>query len=196
MRAVMTILLLAAATASGVRSAHAQSPVVATAELVAAAPTGNGVRNLSFGTVTPLPGQNVQVNIPAAVNQINAMQYSGEFNFSIATLSGLDLRVTMPTQLRAGTLPPLTMNSNGNQYGGYCVTWIFTPCNLTNFNPASATPVRVCRTTRANGTCNPSNNWFWGTELSVYIGGMLTVPPTAAAGVYTGTVTLTIVQVY
>jgi hypothetical protein len=83
---------------------------------------------------------------------------------------------------------------SGTQYGGYCVSRTAI-CTLTSFNPAAGSNIRVCRTVFF-GSCNPITPYPGGSVMRVYIGGVLSVPPTARAGVYTGTVTLTIVQVH
>ena len=158
-------------------------------------PTGAGVRNLAFGAVTPLIGQTVDVDVIAAAPPQSGSVYAGEFRYDVTGASGLDFSLSMPATLTSGSLPPLTLTSSGAQYGGWCVTSGGSSCVLTGFDPAGAT-VRVCQQTRPNLTCHPNRFFPPATELGVYVGGRLSVPSTARAGVYTGTVTLTIVQVY
>ncbi|HSK20778.1 MAG TPA: DUF4402 domain-containing protein [Longimicrobiales bacterium] len=158
-------------------------------------PTGAGVRNLTFGAITPLVGQTVDVDVVAAAAPQSGSIQAGEFRYDVAGVAGLDFSLTMPATLTSGSLPPLTLTSTGAQYGGWCVTSGGSGCVLTGFDPAGAS-VRVCQQTRPNLTCHPNRFFPPATELGVYVGGRLSVPSTARAGVYTGTVTLTIVQVY
>ncbi|HUF51746.1 MAG TPA: DUF4402 domain-containing protein [Longimicrobiales bacterium] len=189
-RFALAILLLPAASA-----VQAQQQVAVSAELVIAAPTGNGTRNLSFGAVAPVAGQTVLVDVPAARTPISGTRYAGEFSFNVSGSRGLDFSVAVPVELTFGSNPTLGMNSNSTQYGGHCWTVNGSACALTSFNP-SAGPVRVCHTMLGNGSCHNNRFFSTGSELYVYIGSMLTVPPTAMPGTYTGTITLTIVQVY
>ena len=158
-------------------------------------PTGAGVRNLAFGAVTPLVGQSVDIDVVAAASPQSGSVHAGEFRYDVSGASGLDFSLTMPATLTSGALPALTLTSAGVQYGGWCVTSGVSSCLLKGFDPAGAS-VRVCQQTRPNLTCHPNRVFPANTELGVYVGGRLTVPSTARAGVYTGTVTLTIVQVY
>jgi hypothetical protein len=169
--------------------------MVATAEVVIAPPVGNGTRNLSFGIITPTPGVSQVIDLPAVRNPITGTLYAGEFRFNVTGARGLDFRVAMPTQLTSGALTPLALGANGSQYGGWCVTANGSACALANFNP-TAVFTRVCETYQANGTCRNNRFFSTGSELFVYIGGMLTVPSAAGAGIYTGTITISIVQVY
>lgn len=192
MRSGMT-LLAAALLATG-SSAAAQQLAVGAAVPVAS-PTGGGTRNLTFGTVTPLTGASAQVDVPAAVAPLGPSVQSGEFRFDVTSANGVDFQVTVPAALTSGALPSLPVSFNGPQYGAYCVTE-GGACALTGFDPTGPGLVRVCEQTRPNGTCHPARVFDPGTELAVYIGGRLTVPPSARAGIYTGVITFTIVQVY
>ncbi|MGH7463592.1 MAG: hypothetical protein ACREK1_00365 [Longimicrobiales bacterium] len=160
-----------------------------------AAPVGSGVRNLTFGAIIPVMGQVLDVDVVAAAAPLNGTVQSGEFRFDVTGSSGLEFLMTMPAALTSGILPPLAVSWSGGQYGGYCVTSGGTSCVLTNFDP-SASLVRVCQQTRPNGTCHPGRVFPPASELGIFIGGRLSVPPTARAAVYSGTITLTIVQVY
>src|SRR5690606_23040728 len=108
-------------------------------------PTGGGVRNLTFGVVTPAGGSTQIVDVPAAVAPQTALVQSGEFRFNVAGARGIDFTVTVPTELTSAGAPPLLISFNGNQYGGYCVTTAAS-CTLTNFNPSLGQVLRVCRT--------------------------------------------------
>lgn len=157
-------------------------------------PTGSGIRNLTYGVLTPITGTTQSIDVPAAVAPVSGTVQSGEFRYSVAGLRGVVFNVTTPTQLTAAGATPLTVTSNGAQYGAYCVS-ATAACALTNFNPAAAGNITVCRTTFF-GFCIPFQAYPAGTAMRVFVGGRLSVPPTARAGIYTGTVTLTIVQVY
>ncbi|MEX1181791.1 MAG: hypothetical protein WEF86_01050 [Gemmatimonadota bacterium] len=164
-----------------------------TAMVPVASPAGAGTRNLLFGVLTPVAGTTQMVDIVASPLPVSGTVQSGEFRYNVGGVRGLDFTVTMPSQLTAPGADPLTVTSNGNQYGGYCVS-AAAMCALTGFNPASGQNVRVCRVTFFIW-CSPFSAFPGGTILRVYVGGLLLVPPDARGGVYTGTATLTIVQV-
>lgn len=187
-------MLLAAALLITASPLAAQQVNVA-ASVPVRSPTGAGVRNLAFGAVTPLIGQTVDVDVVAAAPPQSGSVHAGEFRYDVTGASGLDFSLSMPATLTSGSLPPLALTSSGAQYGGWCVMSGGSSCVLTGFDPAGTT-VRVCQQTRPNLTCHPNRFFPANTELGVYVGGRLSVPSTARAGVYTGTVTLTIVQVY
>lgn len=186
-RLALALIITAGPTAAQQMDIAASVPVTS--------PTGVGMRNLVFGAVTPMVGQVVDVDVVAAVAPVDATIQSGEFRYDVSGARGLDFIVTMPAALTNGISPPLAVASNGTQYGGYCVTPGAGSCTLTNFNPAGAA-IRVCQQTLGSGNCHPARTFPAATELGVYVGGRLSVPATARAGIYTGTITLTIVQVY
>jgi hypothetical protein len=157
-------------------------------------PTGAGVRTLTFGMLTPLTGTTQTVNVVAAVAPVSGTVQSGEFRYNVAGLRGVTFTVSVPAELTASGASPLTVSFNGAQFGGYCVTSAAS-CTLTSFNPAAGANIRVCRVTLPSW-CNPFTPYAGGNQLRVYVGGLLSVPPTARAGVYSGTVTLSIVQVH
>jgi hypothetical protein len=157
-------------------------------------PTGAGMRNLTYGVLTPIAGTTQTIEVPAAVAPVNGTVQAGEFSYDVGGLRGVVYNVTTPTQLTAPGATPLAVTSNGAQYGAWCITTT-AACTLTSFNPAAGGNVTVCRTTLF-GFCFPWQAWGGGTQMRVYVGGRLTVPPSARAGIYTGTITLTIVQVY
>lgn len=176
-------------------SAPLPAQVMVAAVVPVASPTGAGTRNLTFGVLTPISGTTQNVDVVAAVAPVSATVQSGEFRYDVAGTRGLDFNVSMPAQLTMSGATPLVVSSSGAQYGGYCVT-AAASCTLTAFNPASGQNVRVCRSMFLIW-CNPfAGGYPGGSILRVYVGGRLTLPPTARAGVYTGTVTLTIVQVF
>ena len=164
-----------------------------TANVPERSPTGARTRNLRYGMLTPIAGTTQTVDVPAGVAPVSGTVQAGEFRYDVGGLRGVVYNVTTPTQLTAPDAAPLGVTSNGAQYGGYCITTT-AACSLTGFNP-SAGDVTVCRT-MIFGACFPWQAWPGGTQMRVYVGGRLTVPPTARAGTYTGTITLTIVQVY
>lgn len=157
-------------------------------------PTGAGVRNLTFGVLTPISGTTQNVSVVAAVAPVSGTVQSGEFRYDVAGLRGVTFTLGVPAQLTAFGAAPLTVDFNGAQYGAYCASETAT-CTLTSFSPAAGSNIQVCRSTILVW-CSPFTPYPGGSVLRVYIGGMLSVPPTARAGVYTGTVTLTIVQVH
>lgn len=165
-----------------------------TATVPVRSPTGAGVRNLTFGVLTPISGTTQNVNVVAAVNPVSATVQSGEFRYDVAGLRGVTFNVGVPAQLTATGAAPLNVSFSGTQYGGYCVSATAT-CTLTAFDPAAGTNIRVCQSTFLM-FCNPFTPYPGGSVMRVYVGGLLSVPPSARAGVYMGTVTLTIVQVH
>lgn len=184
---VLPLLVMAVAAGPAV----AQS-VDINAEVPVRSPTGAGTRNLTFGEIVPLVAADQIVNVVAAAG--GGSVQSGEFRYNVGGVRGVVFNVAVPTELTMAGAPALAMTSNGTQYGAYCMATGPT-CTLTNFNPATAGNITICRTTFF-GFCVPWQAYAAGTTMRVYVGGRLTVPPTARAGVYTGTVTLTIVQVY
>ncbi|HEX6307579.1 MAG TPA: hypothetical protein VFZ69_05285 [Longimicrobiales bacterium] len=185
----LAVALLFASTAT------AAQQVGVTADVPLASPVGAGTRNLSFGVVTPIAGQIVDVDVPAAAAAVSGNIFAGEFRYDVTAARGLDFIMATPAFLIGPGLPPLTVTFDGMQYGGYCIVAL-TGCTLTNFNPAAPGSIRVCARTLGSGVCHANRMFAPGTELAVYIGGRLSVPSTARAGLYSGTITLTIVQVY
>lgn len=165
-----------------------------TAAVPVRSPTGTGVRNLTFGSITPLPGQTVDFDVVAATAPVSATVQAGEFRYAIQGSAGLQFIMTLPATLTSGALPPLTFAANGPEYGAYCAQ-TGGSCTLTNFNPAAGA-VTACRSMNPGGNCRQNQTFPAGSELGVYIGGRISVPATARAAVYTGTITLTIVNVY
>jgi hypothetical protein len=187
-------LLCSAFTAS---VTHAQAAVAANAMVAVAAPTGNGIRNLTFGDITITPGATQNVSVPAAVNAQSATVASGEFLFDVSSTRGVDFQLSLPTTLNSGgTAAPLAISFNGAQYVAHCVTSGGSACTLTTFNPAATPVITVCSAYKGNGDCKNNSVFGGGSELRLYLGGMITVPPTQAAATYTATVTLLITQVY
>jgi hypothetical protein len=178
---------------AGLAPLCAQS-VTATAEVPVAAPSGGGARNLAFGEVVPQPGQTVVVSVPAAVAPITGTMHSGEFRLNLESVRGVTISVQPPPSL-ANATASLAIDYNDLLYGAYCVD-TGAGCALTSFNPATTDQLRICRQSGASGNCHPNQTFPLNSILSVFIGGGLAVPPTQRAGLYTGTVTLTIVQVH
>src|SRR5690606_8579637 len=125
-------------------SAFAQQVDVA-ASVPVRSPTGSGVRNLTFGEVTPLAGTTQTIDVPAAAAPQSATIQSGEFRYDLTATRGISFNVTMPTQLTAPGADPLVMTANGSQYGAYCVSNT-AACSLTSFNPSAGQTITVCRT--------------------------------------------------
>lgn len=187
--AAIALLLLSFAGA-----AQAQQRVNATAMVAVASPTGAGTRNLAFGVVTPGAAP-VNVAVPAAAAPQSATVHSGEYRLNVGSSRGLSFNITTPTQLVSGA-SSMPVSFNGMQYGAWCVTANGSACTPTAFNPATAANVNACKQTLGNGNCHPNRVFTSAEQLSVFIGGMLTVPAGARAGTYTATVTLNITQVY
>jgi hypothetical protein len=178
----------------GVNAMAQQVSIAASVPL--ASPIGAGVRNLAFGAATPIPGQTLEIDVPAAQPPISGTVHAGEFRFNVASVRGLDFALTVPSTLGAPGLTPLPVTFGGLQYGGYCVTAGGSACTLTGFDPAAASNVRVCFQIVGSGSCHPNRVFPPGSELAIYVGGRLSVPAAALPGVYSATVTLTIVQVH
>jgi hypothetical protein len=189
----MSLVLTGAVSLAGALPAAAQ-PVTIAADVPVSSPTGAGTRNLSFGVVQPQAGGSVLVSVPAAVAPVSATVHSGQFRFNVQNSRGVTFTLQTPPELVSGSFT-MPVNYNDTQFGGHCVD-TGSGCTLTNFNPAASPQVRVCRQTLGNGNCHPVNTWAANSMLSVYVGGALSVPPGQRAGTYTGTVTLTIIQVH
>lgn len=188
-RLLLSLVLLAVPAAASAQELQALAAVPV------ASPTGGGVRNLSFGSVTPVTGQTTVVSVPAQSAPPSGTVYSGEFRFSVAGNAGLQFSLSLPTQLTS-TIGGLTLpvSFNGNTYGARCIQGTAGTCTTTNFNPTTG-PFRVCRVDFLGLFCWPTV-WPAGSQLRVFLGGQLSVPANQVAAVYTGTVTLTILQVY
>ncbi|HSJ25815.1 MAG TPA: DUF4402 domain-containing protein [Longimicrobiales bacterium] len=171
-----------------------QATVTAVAELPLASPTGAGSRNLSFGTIVPTSAGPVAVTVPAAVAPSSASVHSGEFRLDVGTLRGVSVTVDTPNELMSAAAS-MPVDYNGAEFGAWCVD-ADAGCTLTAFNPATTDELRVCWRTVGSGSCHPIQNFPPGSVLSIYIGGALHVAPVQRAGTYTGTITLSIVQVY
>lgn len=187
---VLALLLLSAATQA------AAQDVSITANVPLAAPSGVAFRDLAFGAVTPIAGQTVNVDVPAAVLPMTGSVHAGEFRYDVTSTRGLDFTVTVPSSLSGPAATTLPVAFAGTQYGGFCVTSGGSGCALIPFDPGDPSAVRVCFRTLGSGICHPNQRFPAQSDLSVYIGGRLSVPSTALAGSYNAMVTVTIVQVY
>jgi spore coat protein U-like protein len=195
MRRRTRILALIAALASlaGTAGAASAQQMTVSATIPLPAPTGGGVRNLSFGTIG-LTGTVQNVSVPPAIAPQSATVYSGEFEGTVGQMSGIHIQLSMPTQLSAGPgIPPLVFSAAGN-YAGFCTIDGGTGCTaLTLFDPVLNPTQWICKNQLGNGNCQKSRSFGAGAVYRVYVGGQLTVPPTAAAATYNGIVTLTVV---
>ena len=156
-------------------------------------PSGAGTRNLSFGTMTPVAGTTQVVDVLAAA-PVMADVPPGEFRYDVAGLRGVTFNVSVPAALSATGAVPLPVSFNGLQYGGYCVS-TNAGCSLTPFDPGAGADIRACHVTLVV-TCSPMAPYPAGSVMRIYIGGRLSIPPSARAGEYAGVVTVTIVQVH
>ncbi len=191
----LLLTCLALATFAGGASAQA---VWVSATLPVPPPTGNGLRNLDFGTISIASGLVTTVDVPAAVNPQAGGAVSGEFGLSPAGSAGYQFQVTMPTQLdQGGGVPPLAFTANGPLYGATCFVDGTDNCGTTwqTFNPVTQPTQLLCRKISGNH-CQATKVFGPGAQAFIYIGGQLVVPPTAAAGLYSATITMTILQVY
>jgi hypothetical protein len=177
-------------------STAAAQQLTATAELPVAAPTGMGTRDLAFGAITLQPGQTTMLSVPAAVAPMSGSAHSGAYRFNVGNTRGVTFSVAPPTELTAPDAAPLALSYNSDLYGAFCVSAGTACTTLTNFNPATTPQQTVCMQMLGNGSCHQNRFFATGTELAVYIGGLVAVPAAQRAGVYTGVVTLTILQVH
>ena len=191
-RAVVPALVL---VLGGLRPLSAQAIVRATTFVPVASPTGIGVRNLSFGNITPTAGGTQTVNVPAAVAPQSTTQ-AGQFDITVEGAAGVGFELTMPTVLTS-TIGGLTLpvSFNGNQFGAHCVVNASTPCTLTAFDPGAGGTITVCARL-VGSTCHRPTVWMSNTRIHVYLGGSVDVAPSSAAATYVGVITLSIVQVY
>jgi hypothetical protein len=188
-------LLLPIALILSAAATHAQN-VTVTATVPLASPAGTGTRDLRFGDVVPTAGLTQNIDVVAAPAPASGTLQSGEFTFDVSTARGVAFRITVPTQLTQPDAAPIPLSANGTQYGSFCVVAGAAACTLTNFNPAAASDVLACAQLLGSGNCHPNRVYATGSAMRVYVGGNLAVTQDARPGVYTGTVTMTIVQVY
>jgi hypothetical protein len=189
-------VLVAAAAALPAAEAAAQVGIGTEAVVPTASPTGAGVRNLSFGTIVPAAGAAVTVDVPAAVEPAGGAVHAGEYRFDVTAAAGVDFTLSLPAQLTAADVQPLPISFAGARYGAYCVRAGGGACTLSSFDPGTGAMVRVCRQTLGNGSCRSNSIYPAGSELAIYIGGLLTIPAGQPPATYAGVVTLTIVAVH
>ena len=175
--------------------ARAQQQIRVQATVLVTSPAGGGVRDLAFGSVTPLTGQSVVHEVPAAVAPQSGTVHAGEFGFEVAGHRGLDFTLTLPPVLTDALGRTLPIAFADARFGARCVQSATVTCAPVAFNPVAG-PFRACFQVVGNGNCHPNRVWPPGTLLRVFVGGAVTVTPAQPAGAYGGTVTLTIVQVY
>ncbi len=195
---VAPFLLTCLVLATSARETSAQLSLAVSATLPIPAPTGSGVRNLDFGTISIVSGSTQTVDVPAAVNPQASGAVSGEFALSPVGAAGYQFQVGMPTQLTmGGAVPPLTFSANGPLYAATCWVDGTNTCatTWTTFNPVTQPTQLLCRRISGNH-CQKGVVFGPGSAAYIYVGGNLSVPPTAAAGIYSATITMTILQVY
>ncbi len=155
--------------------AHAQTATgnVAASATVQSALSVAATNPLNFGTAISPAGGNVTIALGAAPTgtgqTLGSLQISHNSDFSVAA--------TVPTTLVSGT------NSLGVSFlCGYSLT---------------ATGALTSETAGAACTALPNRDITLGTQTTTYlqVGGTLTVPTTAVAGTYTGTVGFTLTAV-
>ena len=192
-RAVVPALVL---VLGAMRPLSAQAIVHASTFVPVASPTGIGVRNLSFGNITPTAGVTQTITVPAAVAPQSVTTQSGQFDITAEGAAGVGFQLSIPPVLTS-TIGGLTLpfSATGNQFGAHCVTNATTPCTLTAFDPSAGGSINVCARVVGN-TCHRPTVFVPNTRIRVYLGGSLAVPPATAAATYVGVITLNIVQVY
>jgi len=192
----LCLLSLLLPVALAIRAPELQAQQVAVSAAVPlASPTTVGARDLTFGTIMPDPNAARTVAVLAAVDRASASVQSGEYRLDVAALHGVTFALSTPTELTSATAPPLPVNFSGGGYGGWCVTRGRSGCGLNGFDPAGGDQ-RVCANELGGGVCDLGTSWPAASTLRVFVGGELTIPPTALAGTYTATITLTVTQVY
>ncbi|HEX8394385.1 MAG TPA: DUF4402 domain-containing protein [Longimicrobium sp.] len=142
-----------------------------------------GVRPLQFGTVIPGAG---------AVTVLPNTPRSGEWRLSgIRNRKSIDISFTLPTVLTNAQGRTMPISFNGN-YAATCeIDTVTNGCEAGTYmawNPVT-TPSMRDFPERAK----PGRPKFTTTDYKVFIGGQVTPPANAAAGKYTGTVTITVV---
>jgi hypothetical protein len=173
------LLALAAFVALPLLAAPAQGQTAAvntSLEVLMPPATGGGVRNLAFGSINPGGTSDTGPGSEANVN-------TAKWSFSgLAKNQAITLTITLPGSLTRGpSTLPITWPPN---YGSWCSYIEGDACaGSTAFTPSAGT-FNVTATT-AGGAGN--NNRV----LDVWIGGRLSVPAGAVAGLYTATMTLT-----
>jgi hypothetical protein len=177
MRGVLVILASLLALPLLGSPLHAQSPV-GTSLMVNLPPvSGGGARNLAFGSLAP--GSTADTGPGSEANASTAKwQFTG-----LQKNAGYEMTFTLPATLTKGA-SVLTITWPAN-YGRWCSYRAADTCaGGTAFTPSAGSFV-VNATTAAG----PGNN---DRVLDVWIGGQLAVPGDARAGLYAGTLSMTI----
>lgn len=172
-----------------------------TAVVPAPVPTGTGLRNLRFGSITPSPGAAQTIDVVAQIaNGPGPDKDSGEFGSAVAGAAGILVRIAPPAQLVNTANSSLTMavDYSGTTHGAYCWQDGTTLCSstLTSFDPVGTPDVYICRTYLASGKCKKTVVFGPGTMAYLFVGGTLTVGAGQPAGSYTGTMTMTVLATY
>lgn len=183
-RSALGALLLGLATLVAAGDAYAQASIGGSIVVLLPPTTGAGIRPLDFGNV-PL-GATVARTITSDVDSTAAG--IGHFNFT--GLNGnRDVQLTFDfpaslTHLASGNSMPITF---AGSFGLHCFNRQSGAhvCTLFNPSPGGADPSVLVITPPP-----PPRNGI----LRVYLGGSVTAPASLAAGVYQGTITLTMVR--
>lgn len=174
------LLLLAALMAAPVlgTAVHAQTPASLSSSLTVNLPpvSGGGVRNLSFGSINPGgtadTGPGLESNAGTAKWSFSGLQRNATYNVVFS----------LPFSLTRGS-STLTITYPAG-YGAWCSYIAGNACaGVTTFTPDNTTTFAM--TTPAG----PGNN---NRVLDIWVGGQISVPATAQAGLYSATASLTI----
>ena len=183
-RSLLCALALGAATLVGAADARAQASIGAGVTVLTSPVAGGGVRSIAFGTV-PVGSTTTRListiadSTAAGIGHINFTGVNGnrpvQFTFDFPAVL---------THTTASTTMPISFNGN---HGLHCFNRNsgLHACTLFNPSPGGADPSVIVLTPPAA----PRNG-----ILRVYLGGNVTPPVTAAAGLYQGTITLTMVR--
>jgi hypothetical protein len=183
-RAAFAVLLIGLAFLMGPADARAQASISASAQVLLPATTGAGVRAISMGNV--MPGTTTSRTIAAFAD--STATGVGFFNFTgINGNRDVQLTFDFPSVLThsgSGNTMPISFNGS---YGLYCFDRNsgLHACSLFNPSPGGADPSVVVITPAAA----PRNG-----IMRVYLGASVSPIAAISAGVYQGTVTVTMVR--
>lgn len=169
-RAVLTLLAGLAAAAPRFAVAQASAPILASADVNNTALTIANQQGVLFGTVI--------AGTPTTINPQTSAS-AGFFVIQGAKRAEVSITFTLPTELRAGTGPNTMPLSFGATAG--CSRDRNQQALCAFFDPATGVVDRIRNQ-------NPPNNHY-----HVWLGGTVTPAAAQVGGVYTATVTMTVV---
>lgn len=187
-RILLLVLALAALCAAAPGRADAQTRASAGsvqqyANVIWPPLTGTGVRPIQFGTVIPGAG---------AVTVQPADARGGEWRLTgVRSRKSLDITLTLPAALRSASGATMPISFNGN-FAGICeINDATQACEAASFFAYNPVTTPTFRDTPQR--YRPGRPRFTYDHYSIYLGGTVTPSAVQPAGIYTGSVQITLI---